>query len=124
LISGPGGGRAATDRDKRQWRTAVATLMLTLGSLCVKKPRGRMSTGDKVKWALAGLGVSIAWVWAATPTCLEESGIILQGCLSQRPIDPNCREIQYCTDHFGHQWYLTTYPDGTVVKSEVQQSSP
>jgi len=83
-----------------------------------------MSNQTKVTWALVGVGAVIAWIWAASPTCQDDSGIIYQGCLSQQPVDPDCREVQFCKDHLGHQWYVTTYANGTVVKSEVQYSEP
>ncbi len=80
-----------------------------------------MSTKTKLTLGLIGVGVAIAWIWAASPTCQDDSGIIYEGCLSQRPVDPNCQETQFCKDRFGNQWFLTTYPDGTVVKAERQR---
>jgi hypothetical protein len=80
-----------------------------------------MSNGTKVKVGIGAAVVIIGWLWAQSPTCQDDSGILYQGCLSQQPIDPSCREVQFCKDHLGNQWYVTTYPDGTQVKSEVVQ---
>jgi hypothetical protein len=82
-----------------------------------------MTTSTKVKWGLVAVGVAIAWIWGATPNCEDVSGIIYAGCLSQQPLDPTCRQTQLCMDHFGHQWYVTTYADGTVDKTERTYST-